>query len=448
MATHARLRNCMGACVAAAAALCALSAVAQSGGSSSVYTSSATLPFVTGLPEPTVVFRDSNAQRAVERFFNQSLQSAFGAQFYSGVQQLDGRIDFRGVPMLLAFDAGSPGLDFTIPDLAFSRVFGSRTGSRDDSVSQLADLFKTDRDLLGRLGRVLVARSPADPLAGNPNSLQSLMIAGDFFAALSAVAPDFEPEDIAPLRTSARPIVLAQAGGPLPSVRSAAAAGNLAGAGLTANLLKFGALGSNAFTLPLQYNVRSDVDPRRGFQVRLPLSMAAYEGADAASANLALSYRYPIDRRWVITPSVGYGYTTSDDLAARGHLVSLSVASSYGWRLEGYDLVLANLAGYWRSLSMSGTYGYDPGLSNGAFRNGLMVSRPFELGGSKRAVQFYLIDTRVTGTELFVRNWQELGVTFASRPRVNVARDYASAGIAYLYSSTFKGVTLQANYLF
>jgi hypothetical protein len=425
-------------------------AAQEYGGSSDngVYNTTATLPFVTGLPDPTARFRDSNAQRAVQRFYTQSLQSVFGPQFYSGVQQVDGRIDFRGVPMLVVFPDTLPALDFSIPDIGFARTFGSRTGARDDSVDQLVELLKTDRALLGRLGRALVARSPADPLAGNPNSLQSLMIAGDFLAALSAVAPDFEPEDIAPLRTSSRPILLAQAGGSLPAVRGAVAAGNLAGAGLSANLLKFGALGANAFTVPLQYNVRSDIDPRRGFQVRLPVSVAAYEGADAASANLALSYRFPIDRRWVVTPSVGYGYTTSDDLAARGHLVSLSVASTYGWRLDNYDLVLANLAGYWRSLSMSGTYGYDPGLSNGAFRNGFMVSRPIDLGGARRAIQLHLVDTRVTGTELFVRNWQEIGVTFASRPRVNVARDYASAGIAYLYSSTFKGVTLQGSYLF
>ncbi|HEU0202309.1 MAG TPA: hypothetical protein VFR86_18000 [Burkholderiaceae bacterium] len=399
--------------------------------------------------EASASFRFKSAEDAIEQFESNNLQRILPG--YTDNNAVNSDVNFRGVPMVMSFpEAGSTlnpnTLSFSVPDLNFSTSFTGAT--RTESVRQLIDFLKNNSFFLSRLGKLLVARSPADPLAGNPASLQSSMVGSDFAMALWIFNPDFIPEDEEQEARSNR-IMLAQAGGPPSAVGAARTFNNLAGAGISGLSMSHEDVSTTAATIPLQYNVRSDVDPRRGFSLRLPLTYASFDGSVSTAANLGLAYRIPVQRRWVITPTIGYGAAYSRDLASIGHFVSGAVMSSYGFKLPGADLVLANMIGHYRSLKFSGgDFSYDPKISNTVFRNGLLYSRPFELAGARRSGQVYLIDTRMTGTELFIENWQEIGVNIGTRPRINAAREYGSLGLGYLHSPRYKGFTVQASYLF
>jgi hypothetical protein len=396
----------------------------------------------------TFTFRLRNAEDAIDQIRTENLQRVLPG--YTDFDAINADFNYRGVPMSARFDAAatvpSTVLHFSIPDLGFARDFIGAT--RSDSVRLLLDFLKQDSAFLGQLGRLLVAKSPADPIAGNPASLQSSMIMGDFATALWAMNPDLDEEDEQSAWRRA-PLRLAQAGSAAPAAGAVRTVNNLAGAGVSGLSISQEDIRANAATLPLQYNSRSDVDPRRGFSIRVPISTVDYEGSKGVGAGLAFAYRLPLARRWAITPSIGYGATYSEDLGAVGHFVSASVTSTYAFKFTGFDLVLGNMIGVYRSLKFTGgDYSYDPEITNVAFRNGLVYSRPFELGGTRRSLQAYVIDTRMTGTELFIDNWQEIGINIGSRSRINAAREYGSVGIGYLFSPSYKGFTVQASYLF
>ncbi len=389
-------------------------------------------------------FRAKSVSEAVEQFSPDRLPALLPS--YVNTDGLTGTLDYRGVPMSLSYLVNTTALNFSVPEIGFATTFSGAT--RQESNRLLAEFLKNNTDFQRRLGKLLVAKSPADPLAGNPLSLQSTMIGGDFAAALAAVSPSLEDDE--PSRTQLfKPYMVAQTGGAVPALRGATAVGSLAGGGINGSSLSYQQIRANAMSLPLQYNARSDIDPRQGFSFRLPLNISSYEGSVAGGANLAFAYRYPITRRWIIMPSLGYGLTASTDLGTVGSMVSGSVASTLGFKLDSVDLVVANMVGYYRSLAAPGSnYSYDPGISNVAFKNGIVLSRPVPIFGAARAAQFYLFDTRTTGAALFTEDWQETGVTLASRPRVNLARDYGSLSLGYLRSPAYKGVTVQASYLF
>lgn len=396
---------------------------------------------LTGTPG-TANFQLETAEQAVNQLNDAGLSNLLPS--YVNTDAVDSRLNYRGVPMNATYAAGSPTLNVAIPDLEFATSFAGQT--RSESARQFLDFLKNNSDFKKRLGKLLIARSPADPIAGNPNSLQSVMIMSDFSAAIAAANPDVTDEE--GRAGGFKPFQVAQAGGAQSVLRSATAINNMAGAGLNGTSISHDSIRANALTVPLQYNARSDLDPRRGFSVRAPITYASYEGSSAGHASLGFAYRFPLSRRWIVTPALAYGAAASKDLGSAGHLVSASVTSTYGFKFPGFDMVLANMVGYYKSLGFSSDYGYDPQLSSVAFRNGLVFSRPVTLAGGSRSVQAYLVDTRTAGSELFVDNWQEIGVTLGSRARINAARDYGSVSLGYLHSSSYKGLTVQAGYLF
>jgi len=402
---------------------------------------SGTVSDLTGVTS-TNSFSVRTVELVVDRFSEAQLQSVLPG--YAPTDAIVGSVDFRGIPMAVAYALGSNTLEFAVPEIGFRRSFVGV--DRPDANRQLLDFLRSDRDFLGRLGKALAAHSPADPIAGNPNSLQSTMIAGDFAQAIAAAAPFLDDEAS---RTSlAPPLMVAQAGGALPPLRTGAV-GNMAGAGVSGASLSTGGVRSNLVSVPLQYNSRSDIDPRQGFSIRFPISYATWEGSQAAAANLGFAYRYALSNRWILTPSIGYGVTGSADLGSVGHMLSGSLTSTLGVRFASFDLVVANMIGHYRTVSAGGgQYSYNPEIANTAFRNGLVLSKPVAIAGAQRSVQGYVVDTRTTGAELFVDNWQEIGITVGSRPRVNLARDYGSFSLGYLRSSSYRGLTFQASYLF
>ena len=72
-----------------------------------------------------------------------------------------------------------------------------------------------------------------------------------------------------------------------------------------------------------------------------------------------------------------------------------------------------NQVGHYQSqpLNVGGTT-YDANLSNVAFRNGIIVQFPTDQWVADSQIEPYLIDTRYTGTELYIMQYYEFGLTF------------------------------------
>ena len=91
------------------------------------------------------------------------------------------RFGYRGLPIVLVTTVGSAAITLIIPGLGFSQSFANSTISRDANVEDIKTYLKNSGgDILNRLQQLLVKQSAIDPIAGNPNSMQSRMVSDDF----------------------------------------------------------------------------------------------------------------------------------------------------------------------------------------------------------------------------------------------------------------------------
>lgn len=375
----------------------------------------------------TTRFGFQTTQETVDAFSNNELSHYVPG--YTGAESVDIALDYRGLQIQSTFPNAFGGsanyteLRFTIPSLGIDQRF---TGTdRDNSADRLLDYLKSS-DLLGLINRRLVAVSPFDPIAGNPNSMMSQMVANDFAAGMMD-----------------------------PGGRGAAAQGgkeaspNLIGLGLRLGQFRQADVDSKSVTLPLSYTIRSDIDPRRQLVINLPVSRTEVQGAASYYTGLGLAYRLPMNDNWTLTPSGNYAVTGSKDLGSMAQMASFSLTSTYVFELPGMDLTIGNMAGYYKTLKLSyDDYSYDPGIANTVLRNGIMLSSPLTLFGKAMSIEYSAIDTRFTGSELYMRNYQELGVTLGTNRSASSARSFLRAGASYLFSSKSKGFTVNVGYWF
>ncbi len=120
-----------------------------------------------------------------ELFDEDSLEALFGSAYLPGVSAMNGQLDLRGVSSRISFDANSARMNFRLPGSGIDISFEG--GSRDESQAEFEDWLKgrgeqssVSKQPLTSLLREFVANSPVDPVAGNPNSLESRMFQSDF----------------------------------------------------------------------------------------------------------------------------------------------------------------------------------------------------------------------------------------------------------------------------
>lgn len=333
-------------------------------------------------------------------------------------------LDYRGLGLNLAYLANSTTLTLNIPSIGVNQSFTGTT--RDQSQEMLKDFFKKNGgDVLNRIMKKLAETSPVDPIAGNPNSLQSQAVSSDFDRNFTSHASN---------------IKAAQAG---------SSTSNLMGLGLRFGSYDINGKTSDSLTVPLSYTIRSDLDPRRQLTFSAPITYTTVEGAKVYSGNLGVSYRLPMNDAWALTPAANYAVTGSEDLGSVGQIVSASLTSSYVINLDNFDLAIGNMVGYYQTLKASvGDYSFDPGIKNTVFRNGVMLSQPTNLFGKGMSVEYSLIDTRFTGDALYTTGYDEIGVTLGTNKSANSSRSYLRAGVSYLTSSQAKGFTANFGYWF
>jgi len=382
----------------------------------------------------TTVFNNESSNRGAASFTN--VDDTFGSlsdarlrlinPAYTGVEVAIGNIDYRGLAMTATYPAASsPLLLLSVPALGINETFLGAT--RNESQRQLVDFLKKNGNgILGRIGKEQAAKSPVDPIAGNPNSLMSQLVMQDFMNSFT----DFATNIKAPSTVS----------GPATS---------LIGIGSRFGQYQQGGATSKALTIPLSYTFRNDLDPRRQLSFNLPITLGDVEGSKSYYAALRSSYRFPMNDNWALTPAVNYALAGSADLGALASVASLSLTSSYLFRGERFNLAIGNMLGYYTTMkASSGEYSYDPDISNTVLRNGLMFSNPVSVGGRKMSVEYSLVDTRFFGDELFVDHYNEVGISLGTNKSAASARSYLRAGVSYLHAEKSQGFAVNLGYWF
>jgi hypothetical protein len=335
--------------------------------------------------------------------------------------------NFNSLVMTMAFPTQGPELVFTIPALGISQSFTGVT--RQDSKNQLEDYLKHQNNILGRILNYQAATSPTSPISG-PGGLIQTITANDFDTSFTNSATNIA----APLSTAS------------PASNKSS---NLAGVGLQYGSMDILNNTIKTTTIPLSYTIRNNIDPRRQLSFNLPITVVETNGAKSYQAGLGASYHFPMNDNWTLTPAVKYSAVASADLATAASMYSASLTSTYIWNLDKYDVAMGNMLGYLKTGKFkAGDYSVDPGISNTVFRNGLLLSQPVELSGSKLSVEYSIIDTRYTGSAMYVNHTNEIGITLGTSKSAFSARSYLRGGVTYIFGKDTKGFTVNIGYWF
>ena len=361
----------------------------------------------------------TGAQDLLDRLDTGGLQSVNPG--YTGTQVASLNIFFNSVPIFLTYpNTGFTGsgaqLTFSIPVLGENQVFNG--ANRDESEQLLEDYLKRS-GVIGRIMKYQAANSPHSPISG-PGGLIPTAVAGDFAEVFNTLPAKIEGEP-----------------------------GNVIGVGFQYTSLDVKDLKTKVTTLPFSYTIRNNIDPRRQLSISAPLTLSDTDGAKAYHFVPGVSYRLPLSDAWSIAPAVRLGIVGSEDLATLAGVISASVASTYVLRLEGFDIAIGNMLGYYTTTKIkSGDYSADPEISNTVLRNGVMFNQPVTIGDRPMSLEYSIIDTRYFGTDVFVDNTQEYAITVGTNRSAASARSFLRGGLSYLRGPETTGVSLNIGYWF
>lgn len=380
----------------------------------------------------------NNFEDIVERLDNDRLQQDIDN--YDGTQDVFANLNFRGLPVSLAFpdDQGGTLLVFQVPSAGINESFEGAT--RDESIDLFQDFIKANGGgILTALYQQLAAQSPIDPIAGNPASVQSQTVRGDFQRGfthrvsqvwgcgasansdqvmLASIGYACE-ELFAELNPAALPdIEVAQVGDPGPGLyddyydRIRAKRGeNQIGYGIGYAAVSSGDFDSTVLEVPLSYTWVNNDNPSKKLQLRLPITLVDTEGAESYQIGLGLSYAFPLKEDWSLTPSVGYSVAGSEDLASGTALLSASVTSSYTMRFGGWGMNIGNMLGLYQTQKLKvGDFESDADISNTVMTNGIMFTGPGSLLAKSLVLEYFINDTRFFGDDLYSERYDEIGV--------------------------------------
>ncbi|WP_157670882.1 hypothetical protein [Chitinibacter sp. GC72] len=351
----------------------------------------------------------TSAEDAIHTLETSNLKSIY--QNYTGTEAVNAQINFRGIPMTLAYpSANQTRLTLNIPSIGVNQTFTGVT--RDQSEDMLVEYLKNNPDLLNVFIKESAKVSPVDPLAGNPNSLMSRSVANDAALMWHGAQGVGSTDDK-----------------------------NHFGVGISYNRFVSEQTGnakemkSDGFTLPLTYT-RQFNEPNHELIVNIPLGYTTVEGAKAVDASVGLVYRHPIRSNWVLSAATAVRAAGSKDLAGAGWMLSGSLASSYEFGSDNWSLTLANMVGYYKVMKMKlDETEFNPGIRNIAYRNGLLFAMDsgWSIGDQPLSWEAFIIDTRYTGTKLFSNYQDEIGVTFGTKRSILAKDADLRVGFSYLF---------------
>ncbi len=360
-----------------------------------------------------------------ENFYQTAIRDS-GSLFpnYTETSAVNTNARLLGVNAVLGFDQGSRTLNFSIPDIGLNQSFTGAT--RRDSAILLRNYLRDNPLVLGDLQRRQAAISPLSPITGT-GGVMPRAIMSDFSASFGETATRIATSQGA----------------------AAQGAQSMIGAGVVLSTHSVGDATVRSASVPLSYTVRNDIDPRRQAMLRAGFGVLDSAGSKSYQGRLSGGYRFPMSDEWVLTPMLGVSVAGSRDAAYVVGVMNASLASTYTWERESFDVTMGNMLGYYRTFKPSGAaFVSDPKIRNTAFMNGILISQPVSMGGRKLSIEYGLSDIRLMGTELYQNSAQELTLSLGTNKNALSARSFLRATLALQRAKDSKGVSFSVNYWF
>lgn len=293
---------------------------------------------------------------------------------YDKMAPATGSINFRGIMMYLDFDAGN-NLTLKVPNIDINMTFNSIDGTQESSFDALTDYLKANQDdLLKKILNATVSETPYDLVAGNPNSMMSMMVNSSYNisqnnlygAMVSYLSPNaskhnfsFQGEDVS----------------------------------------------ATIFSLPLGYSFNFG-DSGWALIFDMPLTYMDIDGSISYAAQLGVSLNIPCTSYWNVILSGRAGAIGSEDMLSGGALFGGSIASNLKIPVGNWEFGMTNLAGIIKDFSLKvADYEIEYDLQNYAFKNGLSVAYNFT---DKYSTMLEYNYTFYTGDDLFIDKYNEI----------------------------------------
>jgi len=322
-------------------------------------------------------------------FDESSLADLFGPDYVVGQTGVVANLDLRGVATRLTYDAGSASLRFEIPSAGVFLVFDGTT--RDESEAEFQAWLEgqdADGSVMSALLQEFSEFSPVDPVAGNPNSLESRMFDGDF--ELGGMGPflgnfPLGDEDIP----------------------------NLVKVDFNFGHFVAGPYGGQTYELDLAYAW----NPGRRFSVLTDLAfMFSVDEGEALTGlgHFGLGLQARIKEWWNLSLVARGGIAASVDVGAVGAMYSVSLVSHFRYPVREYWFEMRNMVGVANSIEGIEIEGielnYD--LTNVVLKNGISFNREFSPSSLSRPLRANVFFTQ-TGyfvDELWLKYTHEIGL--------------------------------------
>ena len=338
----------------------------------------------------------TNSLLKVTDFFNNtSLEDLFPD--YTETSSVVGLLDFRGVGTVVQFESNSTELIFRIPGKDFEVRFDGET--RDESKDMFEEWFKGNLDTieaprksLTRLLQIVVAESPVDPVAGNPNSLFTRMIIDDFNQGITG-----------PFISSRNPI---------PGQKNNFSIGAEVGS------FNAGPYKGEAFSVPISYKWNMKSVPKLSLIVDFPITLTRTQTAWSYMASLGLGAQYRPTKWWSLTPMARLGGVGSFEVGAIPFPLSGTLTNYFHYQFPKTHLGWASQGGAITTIDGIEISGWDLSyeLTNYVWRNGgdLLQEMDFKVLGNQAAFKFFLNHTKFWGNELYLESFFDMGVGLAT----------------------------------
>ncbi|QMT32360.1 hypothetical protein [Alysiella filiformis] len=382
-----------------------------------------------------------------------NLEKTNPAYTRTSAAEVQGR--FNDVDMTLHYAAHSNTLTFTSPELNIANQ--TFTGStRKESQRMFTDWLKKS-GVIGQIMNQQAKTSASSPITGAGGMMPSVS-SSDFNVGWRDSSNIVATHNVA---LSSPANALDSADG-TSSANTTSSSNNPSSSpasmlGLGLNVGSYSIDGSkdnvDTITLPLSYSFNIQEHSGQKIIVSLPITLYQVGKAKGYHGGVGLGYRYPLNDKWTLTPSVRYTLSASADRATVASVMSGSLMSTYTVPVGKFDVALGNMIGYYKTGKFkTGNYSFDPKIKQTMLRNGVMLSQPITLKGKKLAVEYSVIDTRyVGGNKPFLSRMQEYGVTVGlHKDEVAQNKKWSSwrGGITYMRGKNVKGFTGNVGYWF
>lgn len=356
----------------------------------------------------------------------------FGGAFVPGVSGVAAVLDLRGVQAQGGYAESSPILRFLVPSAGIDVTFDG--ADRNESNQQLEDWLQGKRVFAGApegdlqdLLHALVEFSPVDPVAGNPNSLQSRMFESDLaLATLSPFLADF-PDAEEKIPNAVR---------------------------LDFDFGYYAAGPYHGQTYDLALGIGWNVSRRVAIVTDLQLMFGQAEG-DALSGfgNIGLGVVGRVKDWWNLSVVAHGGLVGSVDIGALAAMYSVSIINHMQCALGEARLEMSNMVGVSNTVPGFSIQGYDLDydLTNVVLKNRLAVQQllPMKLRSRSLRATLYLTDTQYFVDDLWLEHTDEIGVGVGlASERGGSVYDPATLNLAYVVGSGYDALKLSLDLRF